>query len=512
MLGASGAISFSWSPAAGLNNVADANPNVTLNTPATYTVTGTDGNGCVNSDQISLTIIPPPAISASSVSMICPGSDVPLSATGTGGTYTWSPTTALNTSLGNAVTASPMTTTQYVVTLTDVCGVQVNATVNVPVEQLYTVNVGDDLDFCEGLSVVIDASITGSNPSISWYNNVGLIPGEDTNELLVSAPGTYAIQVETPLGCIYDDVVLVNEIAYPSFYLADTLSFCPGESAQLSIPGTWDQVQWSTGSSQPSIEVSQEGDFQVTVYNGECATTDEFHVYRVVLPVIELGPNREICQGQTAILTAGYNGHWSTGASTDSILVATEGTYTFEYTDEGCSVMDEVSIIVNPLPYIDAITTQFGCLNEPYTIFINDFAAGNYQWSDGSQFPYLVVDQPGDYWFMVTNECGSRAQTITVVFEDCDEAVYIPSSFTPDNDGINDVWKIISRNINSLSTKVFNRWGEVVFESNELTPVWVGGFDAGNTYVEDGLYFYKVEFERLDGQKDLREGYMFMIR
>ena len=511
-LSAIGAVTYAWSPATGLSNSTIANPNATISAPVTYVVTGTDGNGCVNTNQISLTIIPTPQITASSVSMICPGADVTLSANGTAGIYSWTPTTALNTASGNSVIASPATTTQYVVTLTDECGEEAQATVNVPVEQLYSVDAGSDTEFCEGLNITLNAEITGSNPTITWYNGAGILPGENDNLLLVTIAGTYAVQVETPLGCIYDDAVIVNEVAYPTFFLADTLSYCSGESAVLNIPGSWDLVQWSTGSTASQIEVSQEGDYVVTVYDGECATTDEVHVYRVVLPQIELGPTIEICQGETAALSTGYIGEWSTGASGDSILVATEGTYTFEYTEEGCSVMDEVMVVVKPLPYIDAVSTQYGCMNQSFTIVINDYAAGNFEWNDGSEEPYLVVDQPGDYWFMVTNDCGSQAQTISVIFQDCDEAVYIPSCFTPDNDGINDVWQIVTRNINAMNATVFNRWGQVVFESNELSPIWTGGFDAGDTYVEDGLYFYRVEFERRDGQNELREGSMFIIR
>jgi gliding motility-associated-like protein len=113
---------------------------------------------------------------------------------------------------------------------------------------------------------------------------------------------------------------------------------------------------------------------------------------------------------------------------------------------------------------------------------------------------------------MVTNQCGSAVESITVVLEDCEESVYVPTCFTPDNDGVNDAWKVIARNINSMSTRVFNRWGEVVFQSNDLEPVWTGGYNSGDTFVADGLYFFQIEFERRDGQKDLREGSMFMIR
>ena len=511
-LQATGANAYVWSPATGLSNTSGAIVNATISTPVTYTVTGTDGNGCVNTDQISLSIIPQPQLSAQSVSMICPGEDIILTASGSDGDYTWTPGASLNTSTGPEVIASPMVTTQYTVTLTDICGAELQAQVNVPVEALYTTSAGSDTGFCEGQQTVLNGNVTGPNPSISWFNGASLLTGENTESIVVNAPGTYSIHVETPLGCMYEDAVIVNEIAYPAFYLADTISYCPGSYATLTIPGAWDFVQWSNGTQSSSIEVTQEGDYQVTVTNDGCSTDDQVHVYRVNLPVIQLGPDVEICQGETAVLSSGFNGQWSTGASGDSVVVASTGTYTFEYTEEGCTADDEVNVLVNPLPFIDAATTQYGCIEQQYTIVINDFATGVYEWMDGSQAPYLIVDSPGDYWFMVTNECGSEVETITVIFEDCDEAVYVPNCFTPDNDGVNDVWKVVTRNINSITTRVLNRWGEVVFQSDELSPVWTGDFQLGDTYVADGLYFFRIEFERRDGQKELREGSMFIIR
>ena len=511
-LQASGATTYVWSPSTGLNTTTGASVNATISTPSTFTVTGTDGNGCVNTDQVLLSIIPQPQLSAQSVSMICPGADVSLTAIGSDGDYTWTPVTALSSSSGPSVTASPMVTTQYTVTLTDECGVELQAFVNVPVEELYTVNAGPDEGFCEGMDVAISAEVTGTNPTIVWFNGASVLSGSNDETILVNTPGTYVIQVETPLGCVYDDAVVVNEIAYPTFYLADTLSFCAGSFVTLNIPGNWDAVLWSTGTQASAINVAQEGDYQVSVTNDGCTTNDAIHVYRVDLPVIQLGPDVEICHGETAVLSAGFNGQWSTGSSGDSIVVASTGTYTFEYTDDGCTTDDEVNVLVNPLPFIDAATTQYGCMEQEYTIVINDYATGAYEWADGSQAPYLIVDSPGDYWFMVTNECGSEVETITVIFEDCDEAVYVPNCFTPDNDGVNDAWKVVTRNINSMTTRILNRWGEVVFESNDLSPVWTGNFQMGDTYVADGLYFFRIEFERRDGQKELREGSMFIIR
>jgi gliding motility-associated-like protein len=125
---------------------------------------------------------------------------------------------------------------------------------------------------------------------------------------------------------------------------------------------------------------------------------------------------------------------------------------------------------------------------------------------------YTEVDQPGTYYATITNECGSRAAAIDVIFEDCESAVYTPTSFTPNNDGLNDVWQIVTRNIESLNAKVMNRWGQVVFESTDLNPVWTGGFDAGDTYVSDGYYFWRVEYVMRNGQRNVEEGSMFILR
>jgi gliding motility-associated-like protein len=511
-LNATGAVSYSWWPNTGLSNSSVASPQTTISAPINYTVTGTDANGCVNSDQVQLTLIAQPQLFATPVSMICPQEEVALNVNGTAGIVEWTPVIALSSSMGSSVVASPLSTTTYTATLTDECGAQAIAQIVVPVEELYTVNAGQDVGFCEGLSAQLQGNVVGSDPIIEWEDPAGVTLLDDSENPVVNLPGLYTLHVETPLGCSYEDDVLVTENVYPDFNLAETFYFCQGESVEATILGNWDLIEWSNGSNGSSSSFASEGVFEVTVTENNCATTDDFIVEEVVLPLIELGPTIEICSDETATINAGYAGEWSTGANSSSITISNPGTYTFEYTQQGCSIVDEVNVIVKPLPFVRANPNQYGCIESNYTIVIDDFSMGSYLWNNGSSDTYLVVDQPGRYWFMVTNDCGSVAQTIDVVFEDCNVAVYIPNSFTPDNDGVNDVWKIEARNIKSLKTQVLNRWGQVVFESNDLAPVWTGGFNSGDTYVPDGMYFFRVELEKEDGQNELREGYMFVIR
>jgi gliding motility-associated-like protein len=511
-LNATGAVSYSWWPVSGLSNASIASPQATISAPATYTVTGTDANGCVSSDQVVLSLIPQPQVFATPVSIICPQDDVTLSVNGTAGTVEWAPSSYVSSVVGYSVSANPLATTTYTATLTDVCGVQATAQIVVPVEELYTVSAGADLAFCEGLSTQIQAEVIGANPTLEWIDPAGGTLNDNSENPTVSFPGLYTLNVETPLGCLYQDDVLVVENDYPVFNLAETFYYCQGESVLATILGNWDLIEWSNGDQGSNSNFDSEGIYEVTVTENNCSTTDDFIVEEVVLPVIELGPSIEICANETATIDAGYTGAWSTGANASSITVSNPGLYTYEYTQQGCSTIDEIAVFVKPLPFVRANPNQFGCMQSDYTIVVDNFSEGSYLWSDGSSDTYLVVDQPGSYWFMVTNDCGSVAQTIDVVFEDCNVAVYIPNSFTPDNDGVNDVWKIEARNIKSMQTKVLNRWGQIVFESNDLSPVWTGGFNSGDTYVPDGMYFFRIEVEKLDGQNELREGSMFIIR
>ncbi|MFM7309888.1 MAG: hypothetical protein ACKOZY_04715, partial [Flavobacteriales bacterium] len=143
-LGASGASTYTWTPTSFLSNAAIASPNATITVDQTFTVVGTDSYGCVNSDQVSLHVLPLPQVSTQSVGMICPGTPTPLSAVGSTGTFSWLPNSVISNANTANPTASPMTTTTYTVTLTDGCGLTAQDQATVPVETIYTVLAGAD--------------------------------------------------------------------------------------------------------------------------------------------------------------------------------------------------------------------------------------------------------------------------------------------------------------------------------------------------------------------------------
>ena len=126
------------------------------------------------------------------------------------------------------------------------------------------------------------------------------------------------------------------------------------------------------------------------------------------------------------------------------------------------------------------------------------FPNASYKWQDNSTNPTFTVSQKGTYIVNITlNEC-SRRDTINI--EDCENNLFIPNVFTPNHDGINDLFIINGNGISSLKTKIYNRWGNLIFESNTFNEIWKGKTVIGADCSE-GIYFYIVIAEINDQAK-----------
>ncbi|MFM7814855.1 MAG: gliding motility-associated C-terminal domain-containing protein, partial [Flavobacteriales bacterium] len=512
-LGASGASTYTWTPTSFLSNAAIASPNATITVDQTFTVVGTDSYGCVNSDQVSLHVLPLPQVSTQSVGMICPGTPTPLSAVGSTGTFSWLPNSAISKANTANPTASPMTTTTYTVTLTDGCGLTAQDQATVPVETIYTVLAGADDAFCEGTSTVIQATIQPFDAQFSWSTVNGQLNGAgDQVQLLVDVEGDYALHAITPLGCTYDDVVHVDEVPLPVISMADSVDLCPASTVTLQAGNNWDQVQWSHGPTTGQTTVSQAGDYYVTATNSGCSSSDSITVIQVVLPYLELGPDVEICQGTLATLNAGVIGSWSTGANAASITVSQEGTYEIEVRVGFCSETDSVHVTVEPLPVLNLDADVVGCIDEIIYLYAGHPYNESYIWSTGETIPMIEVMEPGVYWVTASNECGSVSDQSDVYFEDCSYAVYMPSSFTPDADGINDEWKMTTYNMKEVEVVIVNRWGQEVFKSNDPQAVWTGSVQGGTYYSPDGAYALRFKGTTIKDEVVERTATILLIR
>ena len=172
-LNGTGGSSYSWTPSTGLNNPSISNPTANPTSNTTYTVIGTDNNGCTNTSSVIVNVNPLPVADAGQPNIICNGGSVTLTATG-GASYLWSPAGSLINETSATPIATPTTTTTYTVTVTDANGCTDDAQVEISVNAQPTADfIVDSLVTvigCEGIEVSI---VNNSSNALQYVWTLG---------------------------------------------------------------------------------------------------------------------------------------------------------------------------------------------------------------------------------------------------------------------------------------------------------------------------------------------------
>jgi gliding motility-associated-like protein len=505
-LTASGATTYSWSPATGLSattgSMVIASPTITT----TYTVTGTNG-GCTGTQTVMISVNSSLLVNVTASSnTICSSGSTSLTASGAA-TYSWSPATGLSATTGSMVIASPTITTTYTVTGTN-GGCTGTQTVMISVNSSLLVNVtASSNTICPSGSTSLTAS---GAATYSWSPTTGL--SATTGSMVIASPTittTYTV-TGTNGGCTGTQTVMISvNSSLLVNVTASSNTICPSSSATLTASGaatySWSPITGlsaTTGSmviASPTITTT----YTVTGTNGGCSNTNTITVNVIPLPIAVITPSgaTTFCQGGSVILTS-TNGNsylWSTGATTQSITVTTSGNYSVTVTNvNGCSATSTVtSVIVNQLPTAGFSWSVNGLVT--YSFTNNSTNATTYLWNFGNGQTSTSVNPsntygPGTYTvtLVASNACGSStsAQVIGVTF-------LFYNGFSPNGDGQNDSWEIpmLSYYTNN-SVLIINRWGSEVwkgvnYDNNSI--VWTGKNMKGED-LPDGTYFYIINY------------------
>lgn len=197
----------------------------------------------------------------------------------------------------------------------------------------------------------------------------------------------------------------------------------------------------------------------------------------------------------------------------DNTVVRSSGTYYVVYkTQGGCDSFKFYRVIVHKNPSALTLGSDI-CFEGKDSITLSATPGyDNYYWMNAVAAPNneYKIAAPGVYHVRVTNSCGSKTDSISV-FKECDFPIYIPSAFSPNNDGKNDVFKIPSVNRNKLTAlKVFNRWGQVIFHTTDAGKGWDGSIN--HMPQANGVYIYFVEMNGLSGKKLTAKGTVLLVR
>ena len=382
---ASGATTYAWMP----GNLSGATITVSPIATTTYTVTGTDANGCLNTATRIITVNPLPVVTATSTAAaVCAGASVTL--TGGGAlTYVWSG------GVTNAVSFIPTATTTYTVTGTNINGCVNTATITVTVNPLPVVTTTTTApSICIGASTTITAN---GATTYAW------MPGNLTGATITVSPTattTYTVTGTNANGCVNTATRIITVNPLPIVTATSTAaSVCTGSNVTLTGGGATSYT-WSGGvTNAVSFIPTATTTYTVTGTNiNGCVNTATITVTVNPLPVVTATSTAAaICVGGSVTLTGGgaTSYSWSGGVTNAvSFIPTATTTYTVTGTNiNGCVNTAAITVTVNPLPVVTATSTAPSiCLGGSVTLAAN--GASNYNWMPGNISGFLVSVSP----------------------------------------------------------------------------------------------------------------------
>jgi gliding motility-associated-like protein len=366
-------------------------------------------------------------------------------------------------------------------------------------------------------------SITGTIPVVATQTN-------GTGSFVNMLPGTYEITI-TDNGCVSSpSTVVVNTSPTPSI-MVNNPSICYGDQANListvnPIGGTF---SWTNnGETTPDISVSpQETSIYEVTYtlNGCSVQTSSLVTVKPIPTVMVLDQN--ICLGETINIIAlpsssGGSYEWLPNGETTQSISVTPGvtsTYSVVYTLNQCASLPvSTTVTVNSTPVAGFIANPdaFNDYGESVSFLNTTTNADSYSWDFGDGFISDLYEPT--HYFQNIGEDGMEvvltaynnegcSDTFSLIIERKDELIYyVPNAFTPDGNENNEVFKpVFTEGFDPFKFRmlIFNRWGEIVFETHDATIGWDGTYGTGPDIFkcQDGIYTWQIEFRKIDNDE-----------
>lgn len=368
---------------------------------------------------------------------------------------------------------------------------------------------------CEGTMVSFTATAinAGNNPIYSWKKN-GSPVGSNTNvyaDSNLNTNDTIACTVTTSFACSIATatsnsiVMTVRPTITPSIHIAVSQNnICPNTNVvftgNITNEGTEPVFIWKkngiiVGSniSTYSDDSIQEGDSIICLLQSNAtgclatntATSNTVYMHLVSgLPApVDLGPDKGICSGASVTLDAGagYSSYlWQDGSANSKLPVSTAGLYSVTTTD-ACENISRDTIVITQLnspshflPADTSLCVYDHIIIQPQKSFVQ------YLWNNNATTASIDINTAGTYWLRVTDEnyC-TGSDSIYIASKDCMNGIFVPSAFTPNGDGKNDLFKpLVFGQIHQYDFRVYNRYGETIFHTTEPGKGWDGKYNG----------------------------------
>lgn len=493
----------------------------------TYQLTVYDHFGCNYDTSFTLQVNPAPQPNLGADTTLCEGESVTLTAHG-GGTYQWN-----NGATVPEQSVTPSDTTQYTVIVTS-SGCHGYDTLVVNVNPIPVAHAGPDTAVCLGQSLVLHGS---GGTQYQWSNGT-----LDPNLPLQPSSTTLYWLTVTTNGCSSTDTVLVvvNPLPYPKLG-ADT-ALCDLDTLVLN-PGGFSAYAWSTGETTPTITIDTTGDYWVRVWNEfGCTRSDTMHLLVNSIPKVNMdfSPDHgcepvlvsftnytqppaltylwEFGDGKTSDLENPIHTYTSPGLF--SVILTAVGNGGCEKTDTFPQI---IRIYKTPEASFYPSPASASILN-PVISFINmSNFTDTYSWEFGDggssdeESPLHTYSDTGYYavTLLTTTGPGCADTAYSTVHIKDYVTIYIPNAFSPNDDGHNDFFGPLGTGWGTYkvySMAIFNRWGTLIFETDNPAIPWNGKVNNSGKVCQDGSYIYRIRLQAEDNNIKEYKGQVLLIR
>ncbi|HEY0976956.1 MAG TPA: T9SS type B sorting domain-containing protein, partial [Flavobacteriales bacterium] len=418
---------------------------------------------CIATDTNVITDVPIPVVQIGNDTLLCAGEQVVLDATSAGGSYLWN-----NGSTAPTIQVGPGSW-NVAVTVQGCTGTDTITIGNAPMP---VVQWPTDTVLCADALWPVDVAQPGA--TYLWQDG-------STASAQVLGEGDHEVTVT--LGeCAVTAQVSVERVQPVPVDLGPDTLICPYAELSLAVDAPGATVTWSTGAVAPGIMVDDAGSYSVTVDLSGCLSGDAITVGLVDLPIPDLGPDRILCTGDSMLLLVvpgAADVLWNDGSTLDSLRIHVGGTYTVQFTTQGCSSNDAVTITERPVIRETVLPDEaIICFGRMLTLDVA-LPEATYRWNTGSTQSWIQVIDPGVYHVQVEGPCISAWDSVEVVPGDCVPLVHLPNAFTPDGDGVNDLYlPLVTGEFLEFSFMIFDRWGQLVFNASSPSMGWDGHYNG----------------------------------
>ena len=404
---------------------------------------------------------------------------------------------------------------------------------------------GDTL-ICAGDYVSLNAEnlTPGKYVEYTWQPSVFVAVGQGSENVVVNPPHTtdFIVFAQNEDGCVAQDTVTVtvDEMIIDTYFF-DQIS-CYGETDGRIFVSPMGRPEytyaWENGHAGPSRNNLGAGTYTVTIVDSlGCENSREFviiepELLRIVDTTMFFTTCSTACNGSVYVDVRGgtlpYSYEWTNGDTTAYIENLCRQSYSVHVTDaHGCEVSLTQPIVIGlyeKLPYLDAYADSYSLYTGQSTSIYASSSISDtlsYRWdpslwlSTNMQGTATATPQESiTYYVTATDAYGCMSlDTVEITVHEWDCAhpfIYVPTAFSPNNDGVNDIFEIKSGVITELLFEVYDRWGECVFSTTDVTKTW-DGYYRGKPLQPQVLVYY-IKATCLNLEEFVEEGNITIIK